>query len=229
MKKLKRILFVCLLFTLAFAVYVEIINRNAVHMTYRQKVLKAVYPAWMWFTRLTGKNSGKLANKDKLPPVSFYSLKAVLNNGDTLDFESLKGKKVLLVNTASDCGYTQQYEDLQQLYIEQGNTLLVIAFPANDFKEQEKGTDAEIADFCKKNYGVSFPLVQKSVVIRSAGQHPVFQWLTDPAKNGWNSKQPAWNFSKYLVNEKGVLTHYFDPSLSPTGEAVQQALRENKK
>lgn len=225
MKKLKRLLLVFFLFAIAFAVYVEIINRNAVHMTYRQKVLRAVYPAWMWFNQLKGKHSEKRTNKDKLPPVSFYTLKAVLNNGDTLDFETLKGKKVLLVNTASDCGYTQQYGDLQQLVEEYGNKLLVLGFPANDFKEQEKGTDPEIADFCKKNYGVSFPLVQKSVVIKSAEQHPVFQWLTDPAKNGWNSKPPGWNFSKYLVNEKGILTHYFDPALSPTGEAVQLALK----
>ncbi len=229
MKKLKRSLFVLLLVIISFAVYVEIINRNAVHMTYRQKVLRAVYPAWMWFTRLTGKNAEQRVNKEKAPPVSFYSLKAVLNNGDTLDFETLKGKKVLLVNTASDCGYTRQYESLQQLYEERRTELVVIGFPANDFKEQEKGSDAEIADFCKKNYGVSFPLVQKSVVVKSADQHPVFQWLTDPAKNGWNSKLPGWNFSKYLVNEKGILTNYFDPSLSPTGEAVQLALQGNKK
>lgn len=226
MKKLKRFLFVLLLLIAAFAVYVEIVNRNSINMTYRQKVLKAIYPAFMWFTRLTGTNSAKLSNKDKLPPVSFYTLKAGLNNGDSLDFNSLKGKKVLLVNTASDCGYTHQYEDLQALSEEYGQKLVVIGFPANDFKEQEKGTDEEIGAFCKKNYGVSFPLSKKAVVINAAGQHPVFQWLSDPAKNGWNSKQPSWNFSKYLVNEKGILTHYFDPSVSPVSEAVMAALKE---
>jgi len=226
MKKLKRFGLVLLFLIGAFAVYVEIVNRNSVNMTYRQKLLKAVYPAFMWITRLTGTNSAKLSNKDKTPPVSFYSLTLKLNNGDVLDFASLQGKKVLLVNTASDCGYTHQYEDLQALYAANGDKLVVIGFPANDFKEQEKGTDEEIGAFCKKNYGVTFPLAQKAVVIKAAGQDPVFQWLSDPAKNGWNSKVPSWNFSKYLVNEKGILTHYFDPSVSPTSNEVQAAVNE---
>ncbi len=226
MKKLKRLLFVLFLLIAAFAVYVEIVNRNSVNMTYRQKILKAVYPAFMWITRLTGTKSTRLSNKNKTPPVSFYSLQAVLNNGERLDFASLQGKKVLLVNTASDCGYTHQYEDLQALTEAYGQKLVVIGFPANDFKEQEKGTDEEIGAFCKKNYGVSFPLSKKTVVIKSAAQHPVFQWLSDAAKNGWNSKMPSWNFSKYLVNEKGILTHYFDPSVSPVSDEVKAALKE---
>jgi glutathione peroxidase len=226
MKKLKRFLLVLVLLIAAFAVYVEIVNRNSVNMTYRQKILKAVYPAFMWFTRLTGTNSAQLSNKDKIPPVPFYTLNVKLNNGESLDFSTLQGRKVLLVNTASDCGYTHQYEDLQALSEEFGQKLLVIGFPANDFKEQEKGTDEEIGAFCKKNYGVTFPLAQKAVVVKSASQHPVFQWLSDSAKNGWNSKVPSWNFSKYLVNEKGILTHYFDPSVSPTSEEVKAAINE---
>jgi glutathione peroxidase len=102
--------------------------------------------------------------------------------------------------------------------------LVVIGFPANDFKEQEKGTDAAIAEFCKKNFGVTFPLMQKSVVIKSPLQNPVFQWLTDSARNGWNNKNPTWNFSKYLVNENGVLTNYFDPSVSPLNSEVLNAI-----
>lgn len=226
MKKLKRFGLVLLMLLAAFAVYVEIVNRNSVNMTYRQKLLKAVYPAFMWFTRLTGTNAGKLSNKDKTPAVPFYNLSVTLNNGEQLDFSSLRGKKVLLVNTASDCGYTHQYEDLQALYAGNMDKLVVIGFPANDFKEQEKGTDEEIGAFCKKNYGVTFPLVLKSTVIKTSGQHPVFQWLSDPAKNGWNAKQPTWNFSKYLVNEKGILTHYFDPSVSPDGEEIKTAINE---
>ena len=103
--------------------------------------------------------------------------------------------------------------------------MVVIGFPANDFKEQEKGTDAAIAEFCKKNYGITFPLAQKSVVIKSAEQNPVFQWLTDSTKNGWNSKPPGWNFSKYLVNEKGVLTNYFGSSVSPLGNDVINVIK----
>lgn len=228
MRKLKRFIIVLLILVAAFAVYVEIINRKSVNMTYRQKVLKAVYPALMWFTNLTGKNNKKLSNKEAAPPVSFYSLKGVLNNGDTVDFDFFSGKKVLLVNTASNCGYTNQYDDLQKLSQEYKDKLVVIGFPANDFKEQEKGSDKDIASFCKANFGVTFLLMQKSIVIKSAQQNPVFQWLTDPAKNGWNNKFPSWNFSKYLVNEKGMLTDYFDPSVSPLTSEVLDAINNKK-
>lgn len=224
MRKLKQFIIVLLLLIAAFVVYVEIANRNSKNMTYRQKILKAVYPAFMWFTKLTGKNTKELAGT-KQPPVSFYSLKATLNNGDTLNFESLKGKKVMLVNTASDCGYTNQYHDLQKIAEEYKDKLVLIGFPANDFKEQEKGTDAAIAEFCKKNYGITFPLVQKSVVIKSSKQNPVFQWLTDSTKNGWNNKPPAWNFSKYLVSEEGVLINYFGSSISPLSNEVIKAIQ----
>ncbi len=224
-RKLKRALIVLFLFIAAFVVYVEIANRNSKNMTYRQKVLKAVYPVFMWFTKLTGKNTKKLSGS-KTPPVSFYSLKGMLNNGDTLDFASLKGKKIILVNTASDCGYTNQYDDLQKLSVQYKDKLVVIGFPANDFKEQEKGTDTEIGKFCKANYGVTFPLMQKSTVIKSLKQNPIYQWLTDSAKNGWNNKPPAWNFTKYMVNEEGVLTNYFGASISPMNSDVLKAIND---
>lgn len=226
MRKLKRFLLVLLILMAAFAVYVEIVNRNSKNMTYRQKMLKAVYPALMWITKITGRNSTSLSNEKAVPPVSFYSLSALANNGQQVSFEQYRGKKLLLVNTASDCGYTNQYEDLQKLSEEFQGKLIVIGFPANDFKEQEKGTDEEIAQFCKLNFGVSFPLMKKSVVVKTADQNPVFQWLSDPAKNGWNSKSPSWNFSKYLVNEEGVLTHYFDPSVPPLSKEVKAAINE---
>ena len=223
-RKLKRALVVVLVFIIAFAVYVEVANRNSKNMTYRQKVLKAVYPVWMWWAKLTGKNTKELSGT-KQPPISFYSLKAALNNGDTLDFSSLQGKKVMLVNTASDCGYTNQYSDLQKLSEQYKGRLVVIGFPANDFKEQEKGTDKEIAEFCKLNYGVSFPLMKKSVVIKSNQQNEVFRWLTESSENGWNSKQPSWNFCKYLVNENGILINYFGSSISPLSSDVTNAIR----
>ena len=210
---------------LVFVGYVEIINRNSNGMTYRQKVLKAVYPLWMWWGKIRGKNSAELSNQQKQPAISFYSLSGTLNNNEDLNFETLRGKKVLLVNTASDCGYTDQYKDLEKLYEQNKEKLVVIGFPANDFKEQEKGSDEEIARFCKANYGISFPLMKKSSVIRSAQQNPVFQWLTDSTKNGWNNKQPSWNFSKYLVNEEGLLTNYFGPSVSPLSKDVLNAIK----
>ena len=226
MRKLKRVAIVLIIVIIALATYVEIINRNSKQMTYRQKVLKTIYPAWMWYAKLRGKNITELSNVQK-PPVSIYSLKGVLNNGTPFDFSTLQGKKVLLVNTASDCGYTKQYDELQKLYEENKDKLVVIGFPANDFKDQEKGTDEEIAQFCKLNFGVTFPLMQKSTVIRSPQQNIIFQWLTDSLKNGWNNKAPSWNFAKFLVNEEGVLTNYFGSSISPGSKDIQNAV--NKK
>jgi glutathione peroxidase len=224
MGKLKKILIVLIMVFIAFWGYVEIINRNSHDMSARQKILKAVYPAWMWWAKLTGKNVTELSNEQKKPNVSFYLLKGTLNDGTTLDFSTLKGKKVLLVNTASDCGYTNQYSDLQKLSADHPDNLVVIAFPANDFKEQEKGTDEEIAEFCKANYNIRFPLMKKTSVIKGPGQHEVFQWLTDSTKNGWNNKQPSWNFAKYLVSEEGVLTKYFGSSISPLNKEVVDAI-----
>lgn len=223
-RKLKNIFIVIGMCVIAFSGYVIIVNRNSTGMTGRQKILKAVYPVFSWFNKLTNKNMDHLSHAPAAPPVSFFSLKAVLNDGTPVDMGAYKGKKILLVNTASACGYTAQYEQLQQLYNQYNQHLVIIGFPANDFKEQETGSDAEIAEFCKKNFGVSFPLVQKSSVIKSASQNSVFQWLTDPAKNGWNQQAPTWNFSKYLVNEDGILTDYFGPSVEPTSETIVAAV-----
>ncbi|RXK60993.1 glutathione peroxidase [Lacibacter luteus] len=191
-------------------------------MTIRQKVLKTVYPIFMW---MKGKDAKILENEHKAPTVAFHSLKATMSNGIVYDFAQLKGKKVLLVNTASNCGYTGQYDDLQKLHEQFGKELVILGFPANDFKEQEKGTDDEIAQFCKVNFGVTFPLMKKTTVVKSGEQNEVYQWLSDSTKNGWNNKQPSWNFSKYLVNEQGILTHYFDPSVSPLSDELLHELK----
>jgi len=194
-------------------------------MTLRQSILKAIYPLWMWYSRNKENRKKILQNRNNVQPVhSFYSLSARLNNNTDLNFDSLKGKKVLLVNTASDCGYTNQYDDLQKLFETTKDKLIVIGFPANDFKEQEKGNDEEIAQFCKINFGVTFPLAKKSSV-KGEKQNEIFKWLSDKNENGWNNKQPSWNFSKYLVNEQGLLTHYFDPAISPLSEEVTKAIQ----
>jgi glutathione peroxidase len=196
-------------------------------MTGRQRILKIVYPLWIAFTKLLGKNTKVLANaKNTRPAQSIYELSVPLNNGNALPLQAYKGKKLLLVNTASNCGYTNQYDDLQKLYQQFNNQLEIIAFPANDFKEQEKGNDNDIAQFCKVNYGVTFPLAKKSVVVKAADQNNIFNWLTHKAQNGWNEKAPSWNFSKYLINEQGMLTHYFDPSVSPLSEEVVKAVKK---
>lgn len=223
-RKRKIVLIAIPLLLISFWTYVEVVNRNSKNMTGRQKVLKAVYPLWMWWSNARGKGTKKLSEK-KAPLVSFYSLKDTLINGTPFDFSVLKGKKVLLVNTASDCGYTGQYDDLQKLSEKFNRKLVVIGFPANDFKEQEKGTDKEIAEFCRRNFGVTFSLMKKSVVLKQPGQNPVFQWLTDPALNGWSSQQPSWNFCKYLIDENGNLINYFGSAVEPLGKEITEAIK----
>lgn len=193
-------------------------------MTVRQRFLKLIYPLWIWFAGKKGLNTKNISNEKAVPPVPFHTLKTTLNNGSVFDFAQLKGKKVMLVNTASNCGYTGQYDDLQKLSEQYKDTLVVLGFPANDFKEQEKGNDEEIAEFCKINFGVSFPLMKKSSVIRGTEQNQIFQWLSDPSKNGWNKQQPSWNFCKYIVDEEGRLTNYFGATIEPLSKEITTAL-----
>ncbi|MBN8834198.1 MAG: hypothetical protein ABS68_02255 [Niastella sp. SCN 39-18] len=192
-------------------------------MNIKQRAMVFAYPLLSRFTRWTGK-SQKIINSKKMAPVSFYSLQAVLINGEPFSFESVKGKKVLLVNTASDCGYTPQYKGLEQLHQKEKDKLLILGFPSNDFGEQEKGSHDEIADFCEKNYAVTFLLMQKSIVKKRSGQHPVYQWLTDVSKNGWNDAAPTWNFCKYVINEEGNLTHFFESGIEPLGKEMADAI-----
>src|SRR5947209_13873876 len=173
-------------------------------MTMRQKILAMFYPLLMFFQK---HRKGQVhSNAEKTVPLeSFYELKLTLNDGTLLPVSHFKGRKVLIVNTASDCGYTAQYGELQKLYGQMAGRLEIIAFPSNEFKEQEKGSDEGIATFCRNLYGVHFPIAKKSNVKKSSVQNEVFQWLTRKEKNGWNDQEPQWNFSKYLVNEQGIL------------------------
>lgn len=195
-------------------------------MTVRQKIMKLIYPLLIKIGKRMGFKSTTMANYNAAKPIhSIYDLSVVLNSGKEIKLESYKGKKLLIVNTASNCGYTPQYEALQSLYEQFNNELEIIGFPANDFKEQEPGSDEDIAEFCKVNYGVSFPLVKKSQVVPGEAQHPVFAWLSSPDENGWCRQVPEWNFSKYLLNERGELTHYFAPGISPLDKSVVDAIR----
>lgn len=195
-------------------------------MTIRQRFLKLVYPLWIWWANKKEVGTKKLSAQEATPPVSFYSLKDTLINGTEFDFSQLKGKKVMLVNTASDCGYTGQYDDLQKLSEQYKDKLLVLGFPANDFKEQEKGSNEEIAEFCRINFGVSFPLMKKSSVVKGADQNKVFEWLTNKNKNGWSNQQPSWNFCKYLVDEEGRLTNYFASTIEPFSADITSVLKK---
>jgi glutathione peroxidase len=195
-------------------------------MTVRQYLLKALYPVIMLLGKISPAKNAVQVNKDnKEPIVSFYSLQSTAINGDTIQFSQFKGMKVLIVNTASDCGYTGQYAELEKLYEQEKDKLVIIGFPANDFKEQEKRNNDEIASFCKKNYGVSFLLMQKSVVLKKENQNSVFQWLTDAAKNGWCNQQPVWNFSKYIVDETGKLQYFYANTVSPADPHFMKSIQ----
>src|SRR5260221_13420846 len=190
-------------------------------MTIRQVINKIFYPALMFLGKLKKKEESALINKAyKKPLLTFYTLKSTLNNNTDFLFEQLKGKKVLIVNTASDCGYTGQYDELQKLKELYADKLVILGFPSNDFGEQEKENDTSIAEFCKSNFNISFSLMKKSVVRKQKEQNEIYQWLTDANKNGWNNQPPVWNFSKYLINEEGILTHYFSRGVSPLSKEL---------
>jgi glutathione peroxidase len=196
-------------------------------MTIRQRILKVFYPVLMKAGKLFGRRSGHASSSSSVSaPVSFYSLRMQTNKGETIPFGQFKGKKILLVNTASACGYTAQYAELQMLAEQYQDSLAILGFPSNDFGEQEQGSDAEIALFCSQNYGITFPLAKKTQVVKTFNQNNVFHWLTHKEENGWNDKEPKWNFSKYLVNEKGLLVHCFEPGISPLDPAVIQSIEE---
>jgi len=197
-------------------------------MTVRQKLLKSFYPALMKMGKSLGLKSKVVTNEAEHKPItSFYDLKGTVNNGVQINFNRFKGQKVLIVNTASDCGYTAQYDELQKLNELYKANLTILGFPSNNFKNQEAGSDEQIAIFCYATFAIKFRLMKKSRVIKGHHQNEVYQWLTHKNKNGWNEKQPEWNFSKYLVNEEGVLTHYFGPGVSPLSNDVRKYLDKN--
>ncbi len=143
--------------------------------------------------------------------------------GDPIDFKQFRGKKLLIVNTASECGYTPQYTDLQKLHEKYGDKVTILGFPANNFGGQEPGSNEEIANFCKVNYGVTFQIFEKISVVGS-DQHPLFTWLSNKDKNGWNDQKPTWNFCKYLVNEKGELMKYYGSAVKPMSNEILQQI-----
>ncbi|TAE71697.1 MAG: glutathione peroxidase [Bacteroidetes bacterium] len=151
-----------------------------------------------------------------------FELKS-LDNKSTIKFSDFKGKKVMLINVASKCGLTPQYEELQKLHEKMNGKVVFIGIPANNFMGQEPGTNEEIATFCKKNYGVTFQMAEKISVIGS-DQHALYQWLSKKDQNGWNEQEPTWNFAKYLIDENGNLEKYFAPKTSVLSEEVTKAL-----
>lgn len=140
-------------------------------------------------------------------------------DGNEIDFNRYKGKKVLIVNVASECGNTPQYADLEKLHEQYGDKVTVLGFPANNFGSQEPGSNSDIKTFCKKNYEVKFTMFSK-ISVKGDDADPLYQWLADKSKNGWNDKQPNWNFAKYLVDENGQLIAFFPAKTNPLSEDI---------
>ena len=152
-----------------------------------------------------------------------YDIKFKNIIGEEVSLQNYSGKKILIVNVASYCGYTGQYAELQKLQDKYEDKLQVIAFPCNDFGSQEPGTDKQIAQFCDTNYKVKFPVMSK-VNIRSNPVHPIYAWLTDSNLNGWNDSKPRWNFYKYLIDEKGDLIKSYGSSTNPLSPDITSRL-----
>lgn len=151
---------------------------------------------------------------------SIHSFKVTDLEGKEFDFATLKGKKIMIVNTASKCGLTPQYKDLQALYEQyKDKGLVIVGFPANDFMSQEPGTNQEIGVFCRKNYGVTFPMMSK-ISVKGSGMHPIYQFLTQKVKNGVQDSEVDWNFQKYLLNEKGELEKVISPRTNPKDQEI---------
>lgn len=151
---------------------------------------------------------------------SFYDFKVKTLDGTDFDFASLKGKKVMIVNTASKCGLTPQYEQLEALYKKYGGeTFIIIGFPANNFMNQEPGSALQIKEFCSLNYGVTFPMMEK-ISVKGNDIHPIYQWLTQKSQNGVMDSQVKWNFQKYLISPEGTLEKVVEPRVKPNDETV---------
>lgn len=154
---------------------------------------------------------------------SIYDFKVPSLDGQTIDFSKYKGKYILVVNTASQCGYTKQYADLEKLYEGHMDNLVIVGFPANNFGGQEPGSNAEIKEFCKKNYGVTFPMAEK-VSVKGSDTHPLFQYLTSKEKNGVQDAEIKWNFTKFLLDKNGKLVAVFPSAVNPMSEEITKYL-----
>lgn len=151
---------------------------------------------------------------------NFFDFKTTTLDGKPYDLAQLKGKKILVVNTASKCGHTPQYKDLEDLYLQYGgDKFVIIGFPSNDFLKQEPGTNAEISEFCKKNYGVTFPMMSK-ISVKGKKIDPIYQWLTSKKENGVMDAKVTWNFQKFMIDENGNLVGMVPPSENPKCDKI---------
>lgn len=164
------------------------------------------------------------AKTTELMGKTIYDFKVESLNGKEINFADFKGKKILIVNTASECGFTPQYADLEKVYEQYKDKLVVVGFPANNFGGQEPGTNTEIGAFCQKNYGVTFPMAAK-VSVKGDDTAPIFKYLTEQELNGVKNTSILWNFTKFLVDENGKLIDSFVSTTKPTDQAITKYLK----
>jgi glutathione peroxidase len=158
-------------------------------------------------------------NNAGLQTASIYNFKVEALTGGTIDFADFKGKKILIVNTASKCGFTPQYKALQELYEKYKDRLVIVGFPANNFLSQEPGSNETINEFCKKNYGVTFPMAAK-ISVKGKSMAPVYKWLCNKSENGVMDAKVKWNFNKFLLDEKGILLAKYNSKVKPMSEEI---------
>jgi len=155
---------------------------------------------------------------------SIYDFKIKsLDGKQVIDFAQYKGKKIVILNVASKCGFTPQYADWEAFYEKNKDKVVVLGFPANDFMMQEPGSNSEIAEFCQKNYGVTFQMFDK-IEVTGKNKHPLYKWLSDKSLNGWNDQEPSWNFCKYVVDENGNLVSFFASEIKPNNPEFIKAI-----
>jgi glutathione peroxidase len=173
----------------------------------------------------TATNQSMTHNTETAVSATVYDFTVQTIDGKDVKLSQYKGKKLLIVNTASECGYTPQYKELEELYKKHGDKVTVLGFPANNFGGQEPGSNAQIATFCEKNYGVTFPLFGK-VSVKGDDMAPLYKFLSDKAKNGTVSDAPSWNFCKYLVDEQGHVVKFYNSKVTPlSAELVGDILK----
>ena len=165
------------------------------------------------------RESGLKINKDVAQTRAIYDFKVLGISDDTIDFAIFKGKKILIVNTASKCGFTPQYKALEELYEKYKDRLVVVAFPANNFLSQEPGSNEKIKEFCTKNYSVSFPMAAK-ISVKGKNIAPIYEWLCNKKENGVMNAKIKWNFNKFLLDEKGMIIAKFNSRVTPMSEEI---------
>lgn len=172
---------------------------------------------------LFGNKSADRPANAMAPTKTLYDFTVTSLDGKPVALKKYEGKKVIILNTASKCGFTPQYADWEKFYKQHGDKIVVLGFPANNFMSQEPGSSTEIASFCQKNYGVTFPMFEK-VSVTGDDKSPLYKWLTTKSLNGWNDEEPSWNFCKYVINEKGELTNFFASKVKPDNAEFKKAV-----